>query len=201
MKRILSALVLSATLAFSSVPPAVYIGAGVSAIVVTQTACPQSKTLADYSHKVVRGLNVAIPIFESNGQDTALLIKARDLAFKAEMAFQKSNNVSGAATIADLVAVFDVEIMAQVNRITNPTVRTIVLVGLAVANDQLHELLDKLDEMSASVAPSEIKGMNRSAVSTFKNKKRWQCRNSATGRFEKMDFCKEHPATSEVETR
>lgn len=200
MKRTLSALVLGAALAFSSVPPAVYLGVGVSAIVVSQTACPQSKTLADYSHKVVRGLNVAIPIFESNGQDTALLIKARDLAFKAEMAFQKNNNASGAATITDLVAVFDIEIMAQVNRITNPTVRTIVLVGLAVANDQLHELLDKLDEMSAN-APSEIKGMNKSAVSAFKNKGRWKCRNSENGQYASMSYCKEHPATSEVETQ
>jgi hypothetical protein len=37
-------------------------------------------------------------------------------------------------------------------------------------------------------------------VIAYQQKKRWACRNSTTGRFERMEFCRANPALSTVDT-
>ena len=172
--------------------------AGLSVLVVTQTACPKSTSLASISGRVERGLNAAIPIFQQNGQNAASLIQARDLAHRAKLAFEASNGVEGAELVARLITVFEGDILAQIARIPNAITRTILLVALTVTNDQLHELVDRLEK--AAPKQAGIKAESVDVVKSFQAKKKWRCRDSQTGNIVGMGYCKAHPEAAAVET-
>lgn len=192
MKKRLLAPALAFTLAIAPL-------VGLTALVTTQTACPQSASLASISGRVERGLNVAIPIFQQNGQNAVILIQARDLAHRAKLAFDISDGVQGAALVARLITLFEGDLLAQIARIPNAATRTILLVALAIANDQLHELADRLAKESKSVMRSvPVEGAN--VIQDFRAKPRWHCRNLQSGSIVDMGYCKASPATGVVET-
>jgi hypothetical protein len=99
---------------------------------------------------------------------------------------------------AELITHFE-NLIVDSERITNPLTRTLVLVALGEVNYQIQRLLERIDITERMAA---MPGARQTAVARFtQRRKTWRCRNSQTGRFEKMEFCKKHPDVSQVETR
>lgn len=194
ISRSITAFVLAVATFVAPAVPLVMVGG----LAVTQTACPESKNLASYAHEVVGVIDDVVPIFQANGLPTARLTQARGIAAKLEIAFRENQSQEALALVSALIPVFQ-QIVGETTGISNGTTRTIVLVSLAVANVALRRIADKLAEQP--VPESVSASAEAQTVAAFRASKKWRCRNSATGRFESMSYCKKNPATSEVETR
>jgi hypothetical protein len=179
-------------------------------IVMFQLACPKQSIeevrteAGKIAKEVVGGLNDTIPIFQANGLDITQLVRARDYGQQLITALETTDGSGSGPLLTSLINTFS-GIIASTDVISDPRVRTIVLVSLAVANIALRRLADKLDDAIATVGAG---GMGAAAGSAdartaraFKRRPAWRCRNSQTGRFATMDFCRAYPAISQVETR
>ena len=175
------------------------------AVVLTQTACPNNQSIEQIktdagkiAKQVVGGLNDTIPIFQANGLDASQLIRARDYGNQLISKLESTDGENSGPLLTSLINTFS-GIVAQTEIIRDPKVRTIVLVSLAVANIALRRLADKLDDAEAVVGRGASPDLTTARA--FKARKPWRCRNSQTGRYATMDFCKGHPDISQVETR
>lgn len=166
------------------------------ALSLMATACPESKSLASLSHSAVAGIDQAVPIFQSNGVDVSKLVKVRGFLADAEIAFNEQRTDDAIGFISSAIKMFD-SVKEDVLRLANPTVRTIILVGLAVVNLRLQALSEK---MAASPHARDVRTPGAAVIAKHAKSKRWTCRNSVSGRFEKMSFCKANPSQSTVET-
>jgi hypothetical protein len=172
------------------------------AIVVSQTACPEKQTALTISKEVTAALGDTITIFQANGLSVARLQEAQALSSQLVAVLESTDTDGGnAATIvAGLITKFT-QLVAESEQIADPRTRTIVLVSLAVTNILLRRLADKIDDPPVAVRPSATGTRAVRTVTEFRARPKWRCRNSQTGRFEKMEFCKKHPDVSQVETR
>jgi hypothetical protein len=166
------------------------------------SSCPASSTIGKVAGEVQDTIaNDAIPIFRANGISTVKLEEARDIAGKVKSAFDGGDAVNGVEWAGKLVDAFEL-IVIDANSIQNPTTRTIVLVAMVGVRHALKALADKIAAQAPAVAAS---GGMRSArpaqsIESLRAKPEWRCRNSVTGRFEKMQVCKDHPDQAQVET-
>jgi hypothetical protein len=172
------------------------------AIVVSQTACPEKQTALTISKEVTAALGDTITIFQANGLSVARLQEAQALSSQLVAVLESTDTDGGnAATIvAGLITKFT-QLVAESEQIADPRTRTIVLVSLAVTNILLRRLADKIDDLPVAVRPSATGTRAVRTVTEFRTRPKWRCRNSQTGRFEKMSFCEKHPDVSQVETR
>lgn len=207
-KRIRAAIAASVLTIVLSIAPVALLGS----MVLTQTACPQMQTLTSISHRVVKEVDAALPILRSNNVDVAILLQVRDKAAKAEEAFKRSDGIAGAELVGQLIDIFENDLLAQINRIQNSTTRTVVLVGLYLVNNRLHDLSDKLAEAAPTVPASRSRSATPTAaatraIATLRTRKRWSCRASGPlekykgGQYVPMEFCKKYPDSTQVETR
>jgi hypothetical protein len=182
----------------------------VAAVVLTQTACPKQsveeiKTEAGkIAKEVVGGINDTIPIFKANGLDITQLVRARDYGQQLITALETTDGSGSGPLLTSLINTFS-GIVASTDVISNPRTRTIILMSLAVANIALRRLADKLDDIFVSSGGGQgaAAGMSHDVrvARAFKRRPVWRCRNSQTGQYAKMEFCKAHPDVSQIETR
>jgi hypothetical protein len=198
-KQTALAFVLSLGIFAGQIAP-VAIPVGLGAIVITQTACPSSQSIAQIAGEVYKYSNAAIVIFESNGQSTTRLIQVRDMAGKVRDAFNAGDNTSAVDYARQLIMLFNL-LTDDAKAIQNPTTRTIILVALFIVNEKLTDLANKVAAVPETVKVAASR-RNSSAVNTieaFRAKKNWRCRSSQTGQFAKMEYCKAHPDVSVIE--
>jgi hypothetical protein len=160
----------------------------------------------------VRGLVTAEKIFAANGLSTAKFDPAIKIG-NAAVTGLDSGATNALDRVADFIDAFE-SITADAELIKDQNTRTLVLVGMAVGSEALHELADQLKKDAVGSQDSEAgsrPAKARTAVAiaaesnggrrmaAFAAKPRWRCRNSINGQFAQMTFCKEHPDTSTVE--
>lgn len=173
--------------------------------IATQTACEKG-TLVANAKRVSTALKEAAPILTINGVSTARLTEtiATTDALIAQLEGGGTNPATTLETVSTLISQFNALVAQDVVRITNPATRTIVLVGLAVGNIALRNIADALAEevakLPATGGMSAGMDHNAAVIRTFRAKPKWRCRNASSGRFAKMDYCKQFPANSVVET-
>lgn len=173
---------------------------GIGALVLTQTACPWSKTdMVTWSNRAVNGLEKALPLLRNAGINVAKVEEAIGIGRQLAAAFEANNNESAIGLTSSLITAFG-GIVTETQRITNPATRTLILAGLAIVDLALHEISDSLAQHEAKLSAGRRSAPAVRKISQYRAKKRWACRNSGTGRFEKMEFCEKNPATSTVET-
>lgn len=169
----------------------------VSALVVSQSACDKG-TMLSWSKKAVSALEKVSPTLTGAGINVALITEAIRNGKLLIAAFEANNNESAIGYTDTFITAFEA-IVVDTERITNPLTRTLALAIMAVVDEAIHFIADNLN------VPDLPVGMRGSpAVTKIKQygaKKAWNCRNSQTGRYEKMSFCKDNPAGSTVETR
>lgn len=177
------------------------LAAVLSFALVTQLAC-NTPDLVKNARRVSTALKAVVPIFSANGIGTMRLAVAIDIADRLITAFETNNNAAALELTSALITEFNALVSQDVVRITNPATRTIVLVGLAVANIALHQISDALAEQPAGVLrradPSSAQKVQ--TIVAFGQRKNWRCRNASSGKFAPMSFCKQFPANSVVET-
>jgi hypothetical protein len=144
---------------------------------------------------VIKYTQRALPLLSAAGVDLANAQQVIDLANQ----FQADPQ---AATLAAITLAFD-RVIAQAQGIPDQGKRTVVLVALVAANIALHELADKyLALLNANPGDPRLGApRERMTLSQRARRKPWACRNSQTGKFEKMRFCEKNPSISTVETR
>lgn len=171
------------------------------ALVFTIVLAGCSKTsAAKYTRIATDAVESTEAIFSANGLPVVNLQKVVAAGRAAQRAFE-----SGASNALDLLSAFissyEDWIASDVDLIKDQRTRTIVLVALSVGNIALHALVDMLDQGTpATIRTAAMPSSNTLAtLENFRAKPRWRCRSSISGRFEKMDYCKANPATSQVE--
>lgn len=171
------------------------------ALLITQTACPFSKATAlSWSEKAVSGLEKALPMLVNAGVNGARVQEAVDIGNQLIIAFKANNNESAIGLTSSLIVAFE-GIVVETERIGNPATRTLILAVLAVVDLALGFIVDEMATVEPRM-PVRMRGAPAVVnIRRYHAKKRWNCRNSQTGRYEKMKFCKEHPDVSQVEVR
>lgn len=156
-------------------------------------ACDKA-TVISRSRRIVSIAEKTLPIFQTNGVDTALLREFIDGAKQLVTAAEQNQTENALALAASLTKAFD-EILIQVDLIRDSKIKTLVLVGLEVLNVSLEELAQDLQ----GSLPTGRVGGDAAMVRAFAQRRAWKCRSSQTGRFEKMKWCAAHPDISTVE--
>lgn len=180
----------------------------IAALLLMTTGCPTPKNgsgqnkYTPYIKTGVRVLGKTKTIFAANG----LSIDKLDLAIKggnAAVAALESSASNSLELIANFIDAFDAIAAYAAASIKNQTTRMIVMVGLAVGSEALHDLADQMKKDGAQQTGVRAMAMRRSSgaqrISAFATKPRWQCRNSINGQYAEMKYCEEHPDTSTVE--
>lgn len=204
MKSLLLGLVLTVSLLLAGCP-----GGGSS------STPPTREDLIKYSRETVAGLRDVVPILRANNLNTATLAKGINIGDRLVTAFENDQHADALVLTADLITAFE-ESQAEIELIKDGRVKTVVLVGLAVAKVALRRLSDLVDDTVVEVEKNHasIRGVSnfqsesekskveqaKDKIKQFKKKKQWRCKNALTGRFEKMEFCRLNPATSYVVT-
>ncbi len=168
----------------------------------TQTACDKG-TLVANAKRVNSALREVQPILVANGINSNRLTEAMNLSEQLVRAFEASDSTNALSLTSELITAFNGLVAQDVVRISNPTTRTIVLVGLAVGNIALRNIADALAEQATNrpmAGPMGASGRHAAVVQAFRTKKKWRCRSSITGRFAKMSVCKSDPSHTTVET-
>lgn len=173
---------------------------------LTATKCGENKTPEEekaefigYAKQVRDGLVKAGPfILKFKPALESKYNSAVSIANQLVTAVEASNSTEVADLLVEMIPVFD-DIVGQF------TDNTTVLTILFVVDGALRFFANryKTELASAPVARRSTAQGNkaRSRVLQFASRKAWRCRNSQTGRFEKMEFCESHPDITQVETR
>jgi hypothetical protein len=202
LHRIVAASLLSLSMVAGQVLPVAAPAALLGGIVISQTACPLEGTLSEKAGKVSRRIESAIKIFKTNNLATDKLERAKDLSDKVRDGFKNGEPGNALEWLRQLIDIFENEILTAIEKIKDPLIRTLAMVALHEVNNHLRDLADKADTAPA-IAKTQSRARAPRAVDTierFKKKPNWKCRNSITGRYASMDYCREFPATSTVET-
>lgn len=174
-------------------------------VIATQTACDKPALIKN-ARRVSAALKEVAPILTVNGVSTARLNEAITTADGLIAALEGSGTdpATTLEIVSTLISQFNALVAQDVVRITNPATRTIVLVGLAVGNIALRNIADALAEEAANRPVTggmgASAGRHAAVIRAFRAKPKWRCRNASSGRFAKMDYCKQFPANSVVET-
>ena len=164
---------------------------------VTQKLLPPLKTTLKWANR-------AVPIFKTNNWPTSKLEKFIKIGNDLVPAFENTSP-DALDQIAGFVKAFD-EIIADVDLIKDAKIRTGIMIALGFVDDALHDLADKAKVQLAVVttkAPRTARaqasqGDSEMTLLNFAKRPRWQCRNRATGRFEKKEKCQAKPESVEV---
>lgn len=176
--------------------------AAICALPLTQTACSPTE-MAKQARRVSSGLKKALPYIEKYGISTTRITIGIDVADRLVIAPEKNDSAGALELTETLINEFNAIIDEDVIKIPDGKTRTIVLVGLEVANAALHFLADGISAEAAKVPVGDARsGAARQlgTVQQFRRKSSWRCRSSQSGRFMKMDYCKMHPDVSQIDT-
>lgn len=158
---------------------------------------------AKYASTAVRVLKKAKPIYQANGLATDKLDRAIEIGEPLVAAFE-----SGAAgNVVDQASAFITAfetIAADAELIQNKTVRTVVLVSLAIADEALHELADSLIQTAAlpqyaHLVQDAATKQKAEVIRKFAKKPRYRARDAKTGKFVTLDYARKHPDTTVIE--
>lgn len=182
-----------------------------SLLVVSQSAFKcggiNKEKILPYAKETVSTLKDIRPILVAANYSVAKLDKAISAGDKLVAALESTG--TGTGTKIELVAsiINKVEdFAAETSLIKDPKTRTLILVGLAIADVALHRIADALakDAESVPVTARRGAGVTRTSeqvILEFKVKLKYRCRDSVSGQFRKLQYCKENPATTQVERR
>lgn len=152
--------------------------------------------LASKANKVVEVVQSVLPLINT-GNALAAIRHGKDLS----TAF-KIKDYDAALELTSLLITDFARLRADVAALPDSKQRTYILAILAAGDVALHFIADNIptptpDQMKGST-PKQAKQL--ATIAIYRNRKRWACRNSQTGRFEKMEFCQKHPDVSQVDT-
>ncbi len=115
-------------------------------------------------------------------------------------AFKANDNAAALSLTSSFITAFE-GVIADTERISSPQTRTTILVDLSIVDLAIRYIADQLAKDVPRMSPGMRGAPGVSKLARYGAKKKWRCRNSQTGRFEKIDHCRQNPATSQVETR
>lgn len=167
-------------------------------LALLSTACPKKSDVVFWSEQVVGAAEELLPILRANGRDT---LQAERLVFygKRLVAAVKADDGTAVSHAEQCIILLQV-VANDAQFISNPTTRTLALAILGLINRYLHSIADQLPAAAVKTRNPPPTSSVR-AVKVFAAKKVWRCRDSVTGRFAKMEYCKANPATTTVEVR
>lgn len=122
--------------------------------------------------------------------------KGTRIAGQVLVAVEAVNETEVTRLIIELIPIFT-EVAAEF------TDNTRVLVILALADIGLRVFANhyRPDSSVSSGRPSAAGNVTAAKMRAFKNRPKWRCRDSVSGQFKKMDYCRQFPERSQVETR
>lgn len=144
------------------------------------------------------------------GAGSGNLAKAISTGKDLWTAFKDNRDQDALALTAAFINVIDQNILSDIQTIKDQTHRTWALAitaGIRIALRRISNFLKPAENSGALRAASPgspavaKQTADKNTVRQFAESKTWRCRNSATGRFEKMSFCRENPSQGTVETR
>jgi hypothetical protein len=166
--------------------------------VIFQLACDR-KEMVSYAEDIVAGVNDAIPILSAAGAPTANLQIAANIGSNLVVAFKNNETANAVDLTAALIPAFEA-VFSDANLIRDPGQRTIALATLAIARVGLRYISKRMVEEASKLPQAARSGGKAATITRFAKTKDWHCRDSVSGQFKKMEYCKAHPATSQVET-
>jgi hypothetical protein len=189
-----------------------------AALLVTQTSCGEVERsqavaiakevweTAQELKPVFEAAGLSIPGSDSSGHLSTAITTGKDLY----AAFNDNRDADALTLTAALINVIDKDIFSDIQLIKDQSKRTWALAitaGIRIGLRRISNFLKPAED--AGMIRAERPGSRAAAkqrndkdtVRRFADTKNWRCRNSVTGRFEKMEFCKNNPAQSVVETR
>ena len=201
IRKLFAPLAVALSFTVFGVPIVPLLGVGV-VIPLTQTACPKpdKDTIVSWGNKAVDGLEKAKPMLVNAGINPTQIDGAITIGRRFLAAAEANDSSSTVGLASSFISAFE-GVVADTERITNPTTRTIILVVLTVVNAALHKIADELAKQEPNL-PAGMRGAPPvMKIRQFKAKKQWRCRNSQTGQYATMKFCEQHPDISQVETK
>jgi len=171
----------------------------ITAMLLTQTACPSKQSMLSWSEKAVSGLTKALPMLENAGVNGAKIREAVQIGNQLVAAFKANDNESALGLTSTFITAFE-GIVTDTERVSNPATRTTILVVLSIVDLAIRYIADELAEDVPRMSPGLRGAPGVAKLARYREKKKWRCRNASSGRFEKMDFCRQNPASSVVET-
>lgn len=198
LRGLTARVVLSTALSLGTpVAPVIPLVALTSTVVITQ-GCDKESALKN-SRRANSVLREVVPIFQANGLSTVRLQEAITLSDRLIVALETGGTGSDpVALVSALISTFNALVSEDVLKIQNPQTKTIILVSLAIANIALREIANALAEEAPPTARSS---RDANVIESFRASPKWRCRDSVSGQFRKMDYCKANPSTSTVETQ
>lgn len=174
-----------------------------STVLLTQTACPAKQSdVVFWGQEISADAHDLIPILQSAGINTGHALQFADYSSKLFAAI-KANDGTAVGYAESAITVLR-DVAADVQVIHDPVKRTLALALLGLADRYLHKLADQLGPAaiaSTSKIPPAQRSRAASVLAAYSTHEVWRCRNSITGRFEKLEFCKANPSTTTVEVR
>lgn len=183
-------------------------------LLLTQTSCgetdrKQAIAIAKEAWATAQELKPvfeAAGIFVPNGTANGHLSKAIGIGKDLYAAFQDNRDADALTLTASFIDVIDKDILSDIQTIKDQSHRTWALAitaGIRIALRRISNFLKPAEDSGAlkAAAPGSKDELDRAKVRRFAGSKTWRCRDSATGRFEKMSFCKGNPAQGVVEIR
>lgn len=163
-------------------------------------ACDKASALKN-SRRVNSVLREVVPIFQANGLSTVRLQEAIVMSDRLIVALEAGTGGDAVSIVASLITAFNALVSEDVLKITDPRLKTLLLVSLAVANITLREIADALAEQAPVRVGAAGPSRDVLTIEAFRAQPKWRCRDSVSGQFRQMDYCKKNPATTQVETR
>lgn len=175
-----------------------------SAGVLTQTSCGEVERsqAIEYAEEAVATAKEILPVFTSAGLSSSHINRGVQIGSDLVTAFRENRDADALSLTAAFIDVVDRDILSDVNTIKDQGKRTLALAITAAIRISLRRIAKFLKpaEDASMLRGARVGTSSRAKVREFAKSKDWRCRNSITGRFEKMSFCKTNPANSVVET-
>lgn len=159
-------------------------------LALLNTACPKKTDTIFWTEQVVGAGEEVITILDANGVNTD---RAKQFTYYGRQALIaiKADDGTALGHVEQCITLLTA-VANDAKVIKDRVKRTLALAILGIANRYLHNLADQL--------PKGITTASARAVGNFAKQKKWRCRDSVSGQFRKMEYCKANPATTTVET-
>jgi hypothetical protein len=183
-----------------------------AAVLSAQTACSPN-SVVKMAERVGSSARAARPVVQSlidqgviGGGGAQILSRLTQISADSSTladAF-RGNDLTGAVNITARTIQTLETLIGQDAQLIPAKHRTIVLAILASADIALHEIADWLEEQGTihshhAMVRAAQQQPAAEVIKNFRKKPRLRCRDARTGRFLKMEKCKENPDTTVIE--
>lgn len=176
---------------------------------------PTKEEFVADAREVIGGMRDALPVLQGAGVNTRNLEKGINTGDTLISAFENNDTSNALLLVADLISAFEAS-EADAQLIPDSRKKIFVLAGLALTKIALRRLASRVDSavVAADVAGVKVSGVTsfddnkqkskaqeaKRKIKAFIKKKQSRCKNAKSGRFEKMEFCRQFPDLSYVIT-